>query len=387
VGSQQRVEILKALYRGALLLILDEPTAVLTPGEVEELFQNLRFLAAQGHGVIFISHKLEEVMAISQRVTVLRAGRRVATVETAKTHPRELARMMVGRDILFDVEKGVGSRGGPVLEVRALRARNDRKGEALKEIDLTLRAGEILGIAAVAGNGERELAEVLTGLRRATGGKVFLLGEDVTNRSPAQLIRRGVGHIPEDRHRFGLILDLTVAENAVLELHAAPPFARRGFLDWGAISRFAEGLISHYDVKTWGAQAQARTLSGGNQQKLILAREMARRPRLLIAVHPTRGLDVAATEYVHRQLLAMRAGGTAILLMTPELEELFSLSDRLAVLYEGRVTGVFEASEADVETVGRLMAGARGPGARFSVDATPSIGPIPLGPDVFRGPA
>ncbi len=362
VGEEQRVEIIKALYRGASLLILDEPTSVLTPGEVEELFRILRSLVAQGHSVIFISHKLEEVMAISDRVTVLREGRKVATVATAQTHPRELARMMVGREVIFDVEKGSVDRGDPVLEVCDLGAQNDRKLEALKSVDLKVHAGEILGIAGVDGNGQSELAQILTGLRKASRGSIQVLGNDGTNRSPRDLIRMGMAHIPEDRQRVGLILDMTVGENAVLEVHGEPPFSRWGFLDREAISRFAEELISRYDVKTWGPDAPARTLSGGNQQKLILAREMSKGPRLLVAVHPTRGLDVGAAEFVHRQLLARRAAGGGVLLISTELEELFLLSDRIAVMYEGEIMGVFETSEVSRERVGLLMAGSRAEG-------------------------
>ena len=359
VGEEQRVEIIKALYRGATLLILDEPTGVLTPGEVEELFRVLRSLAARGHSVIFISHKLEEVMAISDRLTVLREGRKVATVSTADTHPRELARMMVGREVIFDVEKEIVPRGEPVLEVRGLGARNDRKIEALKSVDLEVHAGEIVGIAGVDGNGQSELAQILTGLRKTDRGDVRILGNNVTHRSPRDLIRMGTAHIPEDRQRVGLILDMTVAENAVLEVHGEPPYSRMGFLDHEAISRFAEELISRYDVKTRGPDAPAGALSGGNQQKLILAREMSRDPRLLVAVHPSRGLDVGATEFVHRQLLARRKAGGAVLLISTELEEIFLLSDRIAVMYEGEILGVFRTSEVTRETVGLLMAGSR----------------------------
>ncbi|MBI2882115.1 MAG: ABC transporter ATP-binding protein [Candidatus Tectomicrobia bacterium] len=359
VGEEQRVEIIKALYRGATLLILDEPTSVLTPGEVKALFRILRSLAERGYSVIFISHKLEEVMAISDRVTVLRGGRNVATVPASSTSPRELARMMVGREVLFDVQKERVSRGERVLEVRGVRARSDRKTEALRSVDLEVHASEILGIAGVDGNGQSELAQILTGLRGASGGTIRILGENGANRTPRDLIRMGMAHIPEDRQRVGLILDMTVGENAILQLHGEPPFSRWGFLDREAVLRLAKTLIQQYGVKARGPEAGARTLSGGNQQRLILAREMSRNPRLLIAVHPTRGLDVGATEFVHKQLLARRAAGGAVLLISTELEELFLLSDRIAVLYEGRIMGVFDASEVSRETVGLLMAGSR----------------------------
>ncbi|MFQ5914521.1 MAG: ABC transporter ATP-binding protein [Nitrospinota bacterium] len=359
VGEEQRVEIIKALFRRATLLILDEPTSVLTPGEVEELFRVLRSLAERGYAVIFISHKLEEVMAISHRVTVLRAGRRVATVPTPSTNARELARMMVGREVLFDLKKERTEKGERVLEIRGVRARNDRKMEALKSVDLEVHAGEILGIAGVDGNGQSELAQILTGLRKAHSGSIRILGRNETNRSPRHLVGLGVGHIPEDRQRVGLILDMTVGENAILQVHAGPPYSRWGFFDREAVSRFAEKLMREYDVRTWGPEAKAGTLSGGNQQKLVLAREFSRNPKLLVAVHPTRGLDVGAAEFVQNQLLARRSAGGAVLLISTELEELFLLSDRIAVLYEGQVMGLFDTSEVSRERVGLLMAGSR----------------------------
>jgi len=361
VGEQQRVEIIKALYRGASILILDEPTSVLTPPEVRELFSVLRRMAEEGNAVIFITHKLHEVMAVSDRVTVLRDGRVVSTVDTADTSERQLARMMVGREVLFQVSKRPVAKGKVALEVRDLWAMGDRGLPALKGISLSLRQGEILGIAGVAGNGQRELAEVITGLRRATKGKVLIGGKDMTNCPPAAIIGEGVAYIPEERIRRGLIMDFSVAENAILETHNSPPFTDGWFLNRREIDRYVEGLISDYGVKTPSKDAPVRHLSGGNLQRLLLARELSRRPKLLIASQPTRGLDVGATEYIRRRLVEQREKGTAILLISEDLDEVLSLSDRVAVMYEGEIVGIVPEGEADVEEIGMMMAGAGAP--------------------------
>jgi len=358
-GEQQRVEILKALYRGANILILDEPTSVLTPGEIKELFATLRRMAEEGRAIVFITHKLDEVMAVSDRVTVLRKGRVVATLETSKTNKRELARLMVGREVLFQLEKSPARIGGVVLEVRNLQALNDKGLLALKGVSFKVHEGEIFGIAGVAGNGQRELIEVITGLRRAVKGKVVLLGEDVTNRTPRELIDRGVCHIPEERIRTGLVPDMSVAENLILKSYRRPPFSRGPLLNYSEIRRYAEKLVSEYDVMTPSVDTPAKLLSGGNIQRLILARETSGKPRLIVAAHPTYGLDVGATEYIRRLLLKFRDGGAAILLVSEDLEEVLSLSDRIAVMFEGEFMGVVDADDVDVEEIGLMMAGVR----------------------------
>ena len=367
VGEQQRVEIIKALYRGADILILDEPTSVLTPPEVKELFSVLRRMAEEGKAVIFITHKLHEVMAVSDRVTVLRDGRVVSTLDTEDTDERKLAKMMVGREVLFRVAREEVERGEIALEVRDLWVMGDKGLPALKGISLSLRQGEILGIAGVAGNGQGELAEAITGLRRATRGKVLIAGKDMTNRPSGEIIEAGVGYIPEERIRRGLIMDFSVAENAILETHHRPPFADGWFLPFAKgwflnnqeIDRYVERLISDYEVKTPSKDVPVKHLSGGNLQRLILARELSREPKLLVAAQPTRGLDVGATEYIRRKLMEQRARGTAILLISEDLDEILSLSDRIAVMYEGEIVGIVPAEEAEVEEIGLMMAGAK----------------------------
>ncbi len=354
VGQRQRVEILKALYREARVLILDEPTAVLVPQEIDALFETLERLRAQGLSVIFITHKLEEVMEISDRVTVLRDGRVVGTVETAKTNERDLARMMVGRET-FGVhreERAVGER--PLLQIERLSANDDQGLPALKGVSLVVHAGEILGIAGVGGNGQKELAEVLSGVRRPTAGRILVDGQDLTGATPDQFTAAGVGRIPEDRHA-GVVAELSVAENLALEhLHE---FTRGGMLDREAIRRHAEELIQQFQIKARPTD-KTRTLSGGNLQKLILARVLSRKPKVVIASQPTRGLDVGATEYVRQQLLQQRARGAAVLLISEDLEEILALSDRIAVMYEGEIVGLLPAQEADPERLGLMMSGA-----------------------------
>ncbi len=354
VGQRQRVEILKALYRNARVLILDEPTAVLTPQEVEALFETLRHLQQEGLSVVFISHKLAEVMNITDRVTVLRDGAVVDTVETARTTQTELARMMVGRESFGVRSDAPASGGDPLLRIEALSATDDRGLPALRSITLTVRRGEILGIAGVGGNGQRELAEVLSGLRKPTGGRITVGDRDLTGASPADFNAAGVGRIPEDRHE-GIVGDLSVAENLALE--ELPRFVRRGQLDRQAILAHAQQLIEQFQIKARPTD-RARTLSGGNMQKLLLARVLSRHPNVVIAPQPTRGLDIGATDYVRAQLLAQRDRGAGVLLISEDLDEILALSDRIAVIYEGEIVGLLPAQEADVERLGLMMAGA-----------------------------
>ncbi|MGA9349902.1 MAG: ABC transporter ATP-binding protein [Anaerolineae bacterium] len=359
VGEQQRVEILKMLYRGVDILIMDEPTSVLTPQEVEELFITLRRMADEGKAIIFISHKLDEVMAISDRITVLRSGRVVATVNTGQTTKEELARMMVGREVLFRVEKEPIEAGEVVLEVRNLRALNDKGLQALKDVSFAIRQGEILGIAGVAGNGQRELAEVVTGLRKTTEGCVFIAGCNLTNCSPRRVIREQVSHVPEDRLGMGLVPNLAVSDNVILKSYRDPPLARGPFLDRLSITRFAARLIEAFSIATPSQETPVKLLSGGNLQRTILAREISVGPRLMVAVHPTRGLDIGATESVRNLLLKQREEGAAILLISEDLDELLTLSDRIAVMYEGEIMGVVDTEGADVGKIGLMMAGTK----------------------------
>lgn len=357
VGEQQRVEILKALYRGARILVMDEPTAVLTPQEVQELFSTLRSMAAKGHTIIFISHKLREVMSIADRITVLRRGEWVDTVLASDTTREELAQMMVGRKVLFRVGKKESEAGEAVLEIEGLGALGDKGLQALSDVSLVVRRGEILGIAGVAGNGQRELAETIAGLRPASEGRIRLQGVDITNCSPREVIDKGVAYVPEDRMGAALVMNLSVAENLILKSYRDPPVCNGFFLDADAISDRAEDLVRAYDVMTPGIRTRTRLLSGGNLQKLILAREMSSDPALMVAVYPTRGLDVGATEAVRRLLLEQRDAGGSILLISEDLDELLTMSDRIAVLYEGRIMGVVDADEATTERLGLMMAG------------------------------
>jgi ABC-type uncharacterized transport system ATPase subunit len=357
VGMQQRVEILKALYRGAEVLILDEPTAVLTPQEVDELAEIMRSLVHQGKSIIFITHKLREVIATSDRVAVLRRGKCVGTGETQNTTAEELAQMMVGRKVVLSLEKGPARIGDTVLKVDNLHARGSRNLPALKGVSFDVNAGEIVGIAGIEGNGQSELVETLTGLRKATSGHVYVDGIDVLNNQPRTLIEQGVAHIPEDRQNRGLILDFTVAENFILRNYYKPPFARGINLDYRKVHAHARELISEFDVRTPHENVPVRSLSGGNQQKVVVARELSGEPRLLIASQPTRGLDVGAIEFVHKRLLTQRDEGKAILLVSLELDEIMSLSDRILVIYEGRIVGEMTATEATEGELGLLMAG------------------------------
>ena len=357
VGQQQRVEILKALYRDAALLILDEPTAVLVPQEVDELFVTLRKLTDTGHSLIFISHKLHEVMAISDRVTVLRNGRAVGTKLAKETSQKDLARMMVGRDVITVWDKPMCPADEAVLRVENLTARNDKGLVAVKNLTLQVCGNEILAIAGVSGNGQRELAETIAGLRHAETGKVTVNGRDLTNRPPADIIAAQVAFIPEERMTMGVIRDFTVQENAILETHANAPLSHNTFFDFGKIEAHASQLVREYDVKTPTLDTPVKALSGGNIQKLIMARELTRQPKLLIAAQPTRGVDIGASEYIHKRLIEQRNQGTAILLISEDLDEVLALADRVAVMYEGEIVGIVEPN-TPVDELGLMMAGA-----------------------------
>jgi ABC-type uncharacterized transport system ATPase subunit len=364
VGEQQRVEILKMLYRGAEILILDEPTAVLTPQESEDLGETLGQMAREGKSLIFITHKLDEVMAFCDRVTVLRQGKNVAEVNTAETSKRELAREMVGREVVFRIDRSdyqVGrdalETARPLLEARELCALNDKGLPALQDLSFSLHQYEILGVAGVAGNGQRELAEVITGLRPATAGQVLLDGQDVTNEPPRRCIDLGLSHVPEDRMHTGLIANMTVRDNLVLKDYRRPPLARLGFLVKRAMDRFSDRLIQEFEIATPSRDTPVKNLSGGNLQKAILAREITAGGELMVAVHPTRGLDIGATEWVQRRLLEQRQHGAAVLLISEDLDELLAVSDRIMVLYEGHIMGTVPAQHANVEELGLMMAG------------------------------
>jgi len=350
VGMQQRVEILKALYRGAEILILDEPTAVLTPQEAEELFAIVRSLQAEGKSIIFISHKLNEVLQIADRITTLRFGKQVGTVPRAGATQESLARMMVGREVVLRVEKPPAQPGEVLLSAENLVVVDDRGLEACRGVSLEVRAGEIVGIAGVDGNGQSELIDALTGLRQPASGRIVVGGKDVTNASARDVLDNGIGHIPEDRQRRGLVLDFSLAENLALHDYRTPPESRFGWLFPGRLVERARRLLKEFDVRGGGPQTPAAALSGGNQQKLVVAREVSRDPRVLVAAQPTRGLDVGAIEFVHRRLVTERDEGRAIMLVSFELEEILSLSDRILVVYEGRIVGEYppDVSEEDL---------------------------------------
>lgn len=357
VGQQQRVEIIKTLYRGAALLILDEPTAVLTPQEVDELFIIMRQMVKDGHALIFISHKLHEVVEISARVSVLRDGRLIGTRPTSETTKQDLAKWMVGREVGFAPDRGALKSGEARLQLENVSCGSDRGTPGLRDVSLDVRSGEILGIAGVSGNGQRELAEAVTGLRKVTGGKVTLEGEDVTNLLPAKMTERMLSYIPEERMRDGMIKNFSVAENLILREHHKRPYSRWGFLNLREISRHSEKMIAQFQVKTPSQETLAKNLSGGNIQKMIIARELSRQPRVILAAQPTRGLDIGATEYVRQQLIEQRKEGVAILLISEDLDEIFALSDRIAVLYEGQIMDIVSRDEATPEKLGLLMAG------------------------------
>jgi simple sugar transport system ATP-binding protein len=358
VGQQQRVEILKALFRKAEILILDEPTAVLTPQEANELFEIIRTLTREGQSVIFISHKLHEVLAIADRITVLRQGKAIDTVPREGATEESLARMMVGRDVVLHIEKEPSTPGEPLLVVEDVTVVDERGLEAVKGISLEVRAGEIVGIAGVDGNGQTELIDAMTGLRQPSGGRILVRGKDVTGADARSVLAEGLGHIPEDRQRRGLVLDFTLAENLALHDYKKPPASRFGWLYPKRLVERAAGLLREFDVRGGGPATLASSLSGGNQQKVIVAREVSRDPAVLIAAQPTRGLDVGAIEFVHRRLVQERDEGRAILLVSFELEEILSLSDRILVIYEGRIVGEYAPGVSE-EELGIAMTGGR----------------------------
>ena len=368
VGRQQRVEIVRALGRGAKVLILDEPTAVLTPQESGELMTAFREMAARGTSVVFISHKLEEVMEISDRVSILRNGRHVRTITPAATSKRELALMMIGRDELATARREKASPGRAVLAVRGLRVHDDRGHEAVKDISFDLHQHEILGIAGVDGNGQTELTRALVGLRAASAGSVRLDDQDdkqdLAARSPGEIIRAGVGYVSEDRQVWGLFPDLDIAENLIADRHSWQPFSRSGFLQPQAIADAAAEIVRAFDIRPPDPGLRVGALSGGNKQKVVIGRAFARQPRVLILSQPTRGVDVGATEYIRQRVLDERARGAAILLISADLDEILALSDRIAVIYEGRFMATLSAGEATVEELGLLMAGVAGAPAR-----------------------
>ena len=356
VGQQQRVEILKALYRGADILVLDEPTAVLTPQEAKELFAIVKSLTDQGKSIIFISHKLNEVAEIADRITVLRRGKKIETLPAAGATEEGLARLMVGREVLLRVDKGVSTPAAPLLQVEGLTVVDDRGITKVKDVSLQVRGGEIVGIAGVDGNGQTELIDALTGLRRVNEGRVQVGDEDVTGENVKNSLDAGLGHIPEDRQRRGLVLDFSLAENIALHDYDHPPASRFGWLSPKRLVERAATLIDEFDVRGGGPQTVAAGLSGGNQQKVILAREIDRNPKVLIAAQPTRGLDVGAIEFVHRRLVEERDEGRGVLLVSLELEEILSLSDRILVIFEGRLVGEFPPGVSE-EELGVAMTG------------------------------
>lgn len=361
VGIQQRVEIIKALYRKAEILILDEPTAVLTPQEVEDLFVIIRKLVDQGISVIFITHKLKEVLAIADRITVMRAGKVIATDDPKQTNEQALASQMVGRAVILKVDKKPAKPGDVVMMVKDLCVNDDRKIQTVTNVNFEVRQGEILGIAGVQGNGQTELAEALTGLRRVASGEIQVLTRGVTNHPPRQLVEQGMAHIPEDRQRHGFVMQYPVADNLVLCTYYVAPFCRHGVLQNTAIGSNAEDLIKRFDIRTPSAYVPTSTLSGGNQQKVIVARELSREIKVLIANQPTRGLDVGSIEYIHHEIIEMRDEGIGVLLISAELDEIQALSDRIAIMYHGEIVAILPADQVTREELGLMMAGSLKP--------------------------
>lgn len=362
VGMQQRVEILKMLYRDNEVLIFDEPTAVLTPQEIDELMHIMKGFAAEGKSILFITHKLDEIMAVADRCTVLRRGKGIGTVNIKDTNKQELSNMMVGRVVNFKVDKKPCELGDNILEVKDLCVPSlvHKNQEAVHHVNFNVRAGEIVCIAGIDGNGQSELVEAITGLTKNSAGEVLLKGEDISNLKIRERVEKGVDHIPADRHKHGLILDYTLAENLVLQRYREPQFQHNGFIKFDEVNKFANDLIKQYDIRSGqGAKTIVRSMSGGNQQKAIVAREIDNDPELLIAVQPIRGLDVGAIEYIHSQLVAERDKGKAVLLVSLELEEVMSVPDRILVMYEGEIVGEFEGGKVDEEELGLYMAGSK----------------------------
>jgi simple sugar transport system ATP-binding protein len=359
VGAQQRVEIIKALYRKADILILDEPTAVLTPQEADELFIIMRSLIKQGRSIIFITHKLREVLAVADTISVMRAGQMVGTLRPAEATQEILAEMMVGRKVILSIDKEDARPGRRVLRVEDLCVEDDRQHLAVDGVSLEVRAGEILGVAGVQGNGQTELTEALTGLRRSIEGHVFILDHETTNMNPRNVQERGTSHIPEDRQKHGLVLAFPVRDNLVLNTYYHVPFAKGIEMEFTAIGNFAQELVQTFDIRTPTIETPVGSLSGGNQQKVIVARELSRPVKLLIASQPTRGLDVGSIEFIHHRIVEARDKGAAVLLISAELDEIMSLSDRIAVMYKGRILAIVDAKTATREQLGLLMAGVK----------------------------
>jgi simple sugar transport system ATP-binding protein len=358
---QQRTEILKMLYRNNDVLIFDEPTAVLTPQEIEELMKIMKNLAKEGKSILFITHKLNEIMEVADRCTILRKGKYIGTVDIADTSKEELSRMMVGRNVSFSVEKTPAKPGDTVLKVEHLTVPSKaHANNAVKDVSFNVRRGEIVCIAGIDGNGQSELVQALTGLEKASGGKLTFLGKDITHASIREKSKAGMSHIPEDRHKHGLVLDYTLEQNMVLQRYWEPQFQKGGFIKSKAVREYSDKLIEQYDVRSGqGSSTIARSMSGGNQQKAIIAREIDKNPELLVAVQPTRGLDVGAIEYIHSQLVAQRDSGKAVLLVSLELDEVMDVSDRILVMYEGELVGALDPKQITVEELGLYMAGAK----------------------------
>ena len=357
VGMQQRVEILKTLYRGANILIFDEPTASLTPQEIQELISIMKKLITEGKSIILITHKLQEIMDVSDRVTVIRKGQGIGTVVTAETNPEELATLMVGRQVTFKTEKGPSNPKEEILHVENLVVADNRGIEKVKGLDLSVRRGEIVGLAGIDGNGQSELIEAITGLRKPKSGSISINSKDVTGMKPRQITQVGLGHIPQDRHKHGLVLEFSVGHNAALQEYYHEPYSKNGIMNYSTVSEYAKKLIEEYDVRTQGEHELARALSGGNQQKLIIGREVSRDPDLLIAALPTRGLDVGAIEFIHKRLIEQRDNGKAVFLISFELDEVMNVSDRIAVIYDGKVVDTVIPGETTEQELGLLMAG------------------------------
>ncbi|MFC3932753.1 ABC transporter ATP-binding protein [Streptococcus dentapri] len=359
VGAQQRAEILKTLYRGADILIFDEPTAVLTPAEITELLEIMRNLVKEGKSIILITHKLDEIRAVADRVTVIRRGKSIETVSVAGASSQQLAEMMVGRAVSFKTDKIAANPKNTTLAIKDLIVNENRGVPAVKGLSLDVRGGEILGIAGIDGNGQTELIQAITGLRKPKSGSIQIKGTDVTHLSPRQITEMSVGHIPEDRHRDGMILEMTLAENMALQTYYKEPFSHHGILDYGFINKNARRLMDEFDVRAASEQVSAGSLSGGNQQKAVIAREVDRDPDLLIVSQPTRGLDVGAIEYIRKRLVAERDKGKAVLVVSFELDEIFDLSDRIAVIHDGKIQDILDPEKTDKQELGILMAGGK----------------------------
>ncbi|MGR6897759.1 ABC transporter ATP-binding protein [Rummeliibacillus sp. TYF-LIM-RU47] len=357
VGMQQRVEILKTLYRGAEMLIFDEPTASLTPQEINELIQIMKRLIKEGKSIILITHKLKEIMDVSDRVTIIRKGQGIGTVTTAETNPDQLAEMMVGRQVVFKTEKTTAHPKDVVLNIENLTVQDNRGIDRVKDLSLAVRAGEIVGIAGIDGNGQSELIEAITGLRKVKSGQIALNGKDITGKKPRKITESGIGHIPQDRHKHGLVLDFPIGHNIVLQTYYQSPVSKGGIIDYKRVNSIARNIIEEYDVRTPSEMTQARALSGGNQQKAIIGREINRDPDLLIAALPTRGLDVGAIEFIHKRLIEQRDKGKAVLLISFELDEVMNVSDNIAVIHDGSIIDTVSPKETTEQELGLLMAG------------------------------